>query len=329
MRRHSPSSGCPCASSARRRRSLLGLRVPSRTGCGDETVGVQRQHTALREIQLERLEGQAAHPQRGTVREVGERDGAVGIDDRGRGMARARHGALPAHRVVHHVQTAGADRLHPARTVVGSGALLPGGAADHVVEVGEYFLRGQVQVGEGLYGGPQPPHGRSAVDAVTGDLAHHQGDPGSGQGNHVVPVPGETGQFVGGPVDGGDLHRVLVGEAVGEEVALEDQGRVALAGVPAGVVDAEGGPAHELLGQAQIVLVEGVLAAAPEERGDAQGDAAGPDGHDHHAVQPEIEEGGGPAPGGTRGPLLGQRVQPFLSPGLAVGERSDRGDPAT
>lgn len=112
-----------------------------------------------------------------------------------------------------------------------------------------------------------------------------------------------------------------------QQTALQDERRVPLAGVAPGVVHADRRPGHQVLGETQVVGVEGLLAVAPVEAGDAHGDAPGADGHDHRAVQTQVPEGRPLAAGDVRRPGPGPRVEPFGTPGLARGQTADRRRP--
>ncbi len=203
--------------------------------------------------------------------------------------------------------------------------MLVRGSADQVVEVGEDLVGRQVQAGECPDGAAQPAHRGGRVDAVAGHLPHHQGDAGPGQRDDVEPVAAQAGQFVGRPVAGGYLDGVQVGQAVRQQAALEHQGLVPFPGVAAGVVHAHGRTGHEIVRQAEVVRVEGFLAAAPEERGHSQGGASCTHRHDHHAVQAEFEERGFPAARYVGRLLLRERIQAFRTPRLAAGQTAHGG----
>ncbi len=180
--------------------------------------------------------------------------------------------------------------------------------------MGQYLLGRQIDRGQGPYGGAQPPHGRGGVDAVPRDLAHDQGDTGARQRDEVVPVAAQAGQLVRRAVAGGHLDGVLLRQPAREQTALQDERRVPLPGVAARVVHADGGARDEVLGQMEVIGVERVLAAATEEGGDTQGDPPGPDRDDHHALQPQFQEGGLPVTRSAHGPVQGERVEPLLTP---------------
>lgn len=58
--------------------------------------------------------------------------------------------------------------------------------------MGEQLVRGEVDVREGPYGGPQAGHRGRRVNAVAHHVTHDQRDPGAGQRNHVEPVPADV-----------------------------------------------------------------------------------------------------------------------------------------
>lgn len=186
--------------------------------------------------------------------------------------------------------------------------------------MGQHLLRRQVQIGERLDRGAQPSHGGGAVDAVAGDVAHDEGDPGAGQRDDVEPVAAEARQLVRGPVAGGDVHRVLLGQVARQQTPLKHECGVAFACVAAGVVHADRGPGDELLRERQILRVERVGAVAPEEAGDTHRDAARADRHDHHRVQPELDERDPRAAGVGGGPVLVPGINLLRVPGLATGQ---------
>ena len=135
------------------------------------------------------------------------------------------------------------------------GVLLAGQPDDQVVQVGQQFVGRQVHVGEGVHGGTQPAHGGGGVDAVADDIADDEGDPGAGQRDHVEPVAADPVLRVGGQVARGHVDGGAAGQPLRQQAALQGQGRGALAGVAAGVVQAERGPGDQLLGEQQVVLL--------------------------------------------------------------------------
>jgi hypothetical protein len=105
------------------------------------------------------------------------------------------------------------------------GALVGGQAQHEVVEVGEQLVGGQVDVGQGADRGAQPAHGGGGADAVPDDVPDDEGDPRAGQRDHVEPVAAHAGLGRGGQITGGDLQRVLLGQGVREQAALQGHGR--------------------------------------------------------------------------------------------------------
>ncbi|GAA3117815.1 hypothetical protein GCM10020254_75870 [Streptomyces goshikiensis] len=115
--------------------------------------------------------------------------------------------------------------------------------------------RGEFQLGEVARGGAQPAHGGGGVQPVSDDVPHEQRDTGAGERDDVEPVAAHPG--FGGQVAVRDLHGALLGHAVRQQAPLKGQCQGVLAGVPAGVVDAEGGAGGELPGQPAVVVPEG------------------------------------------------------------------------
>ncbi len=56
----------------------------------------------------------------------------------------------------------------------------PHEADDQVVQMGQQFVRGEVEVGERTHRDTQAPHGRRGVDAMPGHVPDDQGDTCSG-----------------------------------------------------------------------------------------------------------------------------------------------------
>jgi hypothetical protein len=115
--------------------------------------------------------------------------------------------------------------------------------------VGEEFAWGEVGVGEGAHGGAQLSHGGCRVDAVADDVADDEGDACAGQGDHVEPVAADPGGRGCGQVPEGRLDRGLAWQPPRQQVALQCDRGVALAGVAVGVVDGDRGPGSDLLSQ--------------------------------------------------------------------------------
>lgn len=88
------------------------------------------------------------------------------------------------------------------------------------------------------------------MQSVADDAPDDEGDPAAGQRDDVEPVAADAAESgLGGQVAEGGGQRALLGQAVREEAALEGDGHGVLAGVAAGVVDADGGAGDEFLGQ--------------------------------------------------------------------------------
>jgi hypothetical protein len=266
-----------------------GVDVP--VPCLHEAVGVEGEDRALGQVQLRRLEGEAADAQHRSRHHVDDVHPAVGPYDHGRYVARRGDRAGAGHRVVHRVQAGGADL--PAAAVVARREVF-----DEVVEVGEEFVGRQVDVGERPHGRAQPAHGDRGVDAVSHDVPDDQGDPGAGQRDHVEPVTAHPGLRQRGQIAGGEVDGRLACHRPRQQAALEGERGGAFPGVPAGVVHTDGGPAAQLLGEDHVVLVEGVGMLgreAADEHGDAQGGAAGDEryGHEGQLVLRGLPELGG------------------------------------
>ncbi len=139
-------------------------------------------------------------------------------------MAGAGQRAAAGDGVVDRVDAGGAD--FPGGVCVGVAgrrAFLEVETDDDVVEPGEQFVGGQVDVGEGAYRGAQPSHGRRRVDAVADDVTDDQCDPGAGQRNHVEPVAAHARLGVGRQVAGGDVQGRRLGYPPREHAALQGE----------------------------------------------------------------------------------------------------------
>lgn len=110
-----------------------------------------------------------------------------------------------------------------------------------------------------------------------------------------------------------DLDGALLGHAAREQALLQGQGQVVLTGVPAGVVDAEGGAGREFPGQPAVVVPEGCRVLRAVEAGDAQQDAAGEEGDADEGVHLVGED-----PPGVLG-LLVDPTDGFLEVGFQHG----------
>ncbi len=108
------------------------------------------------------------------------------------------------------------------------------------------------------------------------DVADDEGDAGAGERDDVVPVAADAGLGAGGQVAGGDVHGGGAGEVMGEEAVLEGEGGGALAGVAAGVVEADSGVGGELVGEQEVVGGEGSGVAVAGEDSGAESGAPGP-----------------------------------------------------
>ncbi len=240
-------------------------------------------------------------------RDVDQPDTAVGAGDERCRMARTGHRAHPGHRVVHRIEAGGTHRRFPAE---------PG---DQIVQPVEKLVGRQVQVGQGPDGGPEFAHDGRRADPLAGDVARDQGDSGAGERDDVEPGAAGAGQQVAvrgldGGV-GGDLRR--------PEAELEDPGRRQVPAVEPGVVQAQRGARRQLHREGQVVLLVTVLELPPVEAGQAEDQAAGAHGDEHHGVHPGPPE----QPGADRVQVEPRTVHvqtadqpgPQVSHALAVG----------
>ena len=88
------------------------------------------------------------------------------------------------------------------------------------------------------------------------DISDDQGDTGSGERDHIEPVPSHAGMGTGGQVAAGNFHGRLVGVSLRQQAALQGESGGPLAGVTAGIVKRDGGSGGELLGEQHVVLLE-------------------------------------------------------------------------
>ncbi len=151
------------------------------------------------------------------------------------------------------------------------------------------------------------------MQAVADHVAHHQCDPGPGQRDDIEPVAADA--CPGGQIAVGDLDGGLVGQGAGQQAALQGRGQGMLAGVPAGVVDGHRGPGGQLLGEGQVLFLEGVLLRTPEVD-HTQYDAASLERHGDQGVEAALQD----APGAFRvlGPPAVGSGQVGLEDGVAV-----------
>ena len=127
------------------------------------------------------------------------------------------------------------------------------------------------------------------------DIADNQGNPGSGERNHIEPVPAHADMSTGGQVTTGHLDRRLLRESLRQQAALQRQSGGPLAGVAAGIVERQSGPGGELLGEQHVVLLERLRAPATEEDRDAESDSASAHRHRQDRVDPERTDRGRPS----------------------------------
>ena len=206
----------------------------------DEAVGVEGEDAPGRQFDLTALEGQTTQAERRTGRQIEEASGTVRGDERGQRMAGAGQAAPPGNWIVDRVQARGADIV--LRIIAIIGTRVGGKPADQVIKAGKELIGRQFDVGERSYGSAQPAHGGGGVDSVANDIADNQGDTGSGERNHIEPVPSYAGMGTGRQVAAGDLHRRLPGQPLRQQAALQSQSRAPLAGVTAGIIERKSRP---------------------------------------------------------------------------------------
>ncbi|GAA3245560.1 hypothetical protein GCM10020256_72530 [Streptomyces thermocoprophilus] len=182
--------------------------------------------------------------------------------------------------VVHGVQAGGAE----FGDLPAVGDAVAGEVRDEVVEMGEEFVRGQVDIGEGAYRHAQPAHGRRGRDAVAHDVADDEGDAAAGERDDVEPVAADPGEGAARQIAVGDLGGGLAGQSARQQAALQGERGAAFPGEAASVVDAHGGPAGHLLGEDGVVLGVRLGLGGAYRDGDTEGDAAGPQRHRDHRV---------------------------------------------
>jgi hypothetical protein len=210
---------------------------------------------------------------------------------------------LAGHRVVDRVGAGGevrlalADRLH-----------------EHV-ELLQRLGRRQLQHGERLDGGAQPAHGHGRADAVPGDVADDEGDPGAGQLDRLIPVAADL-QRGAGQVAVADLDGGRGGQAGGQHGPLQGQRGGVLPLEPARVVEEDRGAVGELLADRHVIGVEPAEARVPHAAEEPQRVAALRDQrqHQHRTVGEQPGDGlappraGQPAGGGGAERLLEDRL---------------------
>ena len=128
----------------------------------------------------------------------------------------------------------------------------------------------------GAQGRAQLTHERGGRQAPAHHVADDDRGPPAGQRDDVVPVPADALlAAAGGQVAGGGLETRDVGQLLGQQAVLQQEGALALAPVQPGVVDRHGGPVRELAGE-QHLLVGGRAPADgvdQRERTDRRGPA--------------------------------------------------------
>jgi len=172
----------------------------------DEAVGVENEQALVGNRQLGELKWRLGHAQRriGGIR--GESDGAVGAHQGERRVAGAGHGAGARDGIVDRVQAGGEAIL--AEPV------------DQFIQVAEDLIGRQLEVGQGLHGGAQPPHDDRLRQSVAHDVADDQGNAVGGERDDVVPVAADGRVRAGREIPGGGGHRGQRREYLGEQRSL-------------------------------------------------------------------------------------------------------------
>ncbi len=235
----------------------------------DETVGVEEQPGAVRHLDGGRLEGHATDPQR-HARRLGEQLGRPvrGAQDRRR-VPGSRERQRAPDRVEHGVHAGG--ELHLV------------GPLGEVVEVAQDVLRHRVEDREHPDGGAQLAHRRCRPQPAAHHVADDEGDPAAGERDDVEPVTADAevaaaGEVAVRGVDAGDqwLH-------AGQQGALQgDRGRPRLV-VQADVVEGEGGPGRDLLGEGDVHGGVRRAARGPGQPHHSEDPAARPQRHEEPA----------------------------------------------
>ncbi|CAM5688560.1 hypothetical protein SGRIM119S_03485 [Streptomyces griseorubiginosus] len=234
-------------------------------------------------------------------------------------MARAGDRAPPGDRVVHGVQAGRAGH----RGVAALLRLVLVDPGHQLVQQGQQFVGRQIQGGEVVHRGAQPAHGGRRVQPVPHHVTDHQRDPGTGQRQYVEPVAAHP--RLRGQVLVGDVQGVLLGQPARQQTALERHRHGVLAGVAAGVVDGDRGPRDELLGEGDLLGVEGLRLLRAPEADRAEHEVAGPQGDGDQRVDAVLHDLGGalrvlrvPA-GGLGEPRLQDGLAAADAPGLRSG----------
>jgi len=204
--------------------------------------------------------------------------------------------------------TGAGDRAGPGHRVVGgvdAGRDLGGvEVLAHPAEPEQHLRRGEVEGGEGAYGGAELAHGGGGADAVAHHVPDHERDPVAGQRDHVVPVAAHPGQVARRQVAGGDLQAERIVQVGREQAALQRERGAALPAVQPRVVDAQRGPRGELLPEGDVLLVERRAAGEPVKRHDAEHPAARL--QRHHEQRDALEQPAHVVAAARPGQLLGE-----------------------
>jgi len=174
-----------------------------------QAVGVQHEQAAVLHLELAALHLAVADAERRRGRHVQQLVAAVRVHEQWRQVAGHRYLAYPADRVVDRVGAGGEVRL----------ALAEG--AHELVELQQGVGGRQLEHGQGVDRGAQPPHGVGGPHTVPGHVPDHERDPASGQRDGLVPVPADLDHLAAGQVAVPDLDRGGRGEPGRQHAPLQ------------------------------------------------------------------------------------------------------------
>lgn len=162
------------------------------------------------------------------------------------------------------------------------------------------------------------------MNAVSDHIAHHQGDAGSGQWDDVVPVAADAGLGLCGRGATSDLHGRLLCGVLREQNALQGEGSRTRVRVAAGFVNGRRRPGGDLLREEQVLVVEGIGVAVPDELREAQGGVSGPQWHHRRRVGPVVASVTGRWRAGLPGGLSARAVHRRLALSTPVSLADER-----
>ena len=251
----------------------------------DQAVGVEREHGAVGQLDLDLLEGLAAHPERHPLGDLQQQRGLVRLDEYRGQVPRVGERTAPGDRVVDGVDAGGEVDLGQVGVGAALGALavpLVGGVAQapgDLVQRAQHFGGLHVGEGQGAHGGAQFAHGDGGAQAAPHHVADDDGRAVAGQLDHVEPVAANLRGRVARQIAAGDVQARRLRVARRQQAALEDEGALVFPAVKAGVVDADGGARRQLGGQRPVPLAERLAALGAGELRQAQHPVPGDHGH--------------------------------------------------